>query len=158
MATQICTVYKTVEYAIDNLNMHLELVNQSQAGPLRENHTNTDDRFMINFNVGSRCRSLWFDKERYSYNRIFIGKSRVHFTYGENMQPNGLFRKRFKSSKLNMDIFVQHYFQHIAHLGGNVEIMPTAYKTNTGLIIKALEKHGFSLVSKCKAGSFLFSK
>ena len=158
MSTQLCTVYKTVEYAIDSLHTHLAQVGKSQAGPLSENFTNTDDRFMINFKAGGKFKSLWFDKKRYSYNRIFIGKSRVHFTYGENMQPNGLFRKCFKSSKLNMDIFVQHYFQHIAHLGGKVEIMPTAYKTNTESVIKALEQHGFKFISKCKEGSYLFSK
>jgi len=158
MATQICTVYKTVEYAIEALHMNLELVGQSQAGPLNSKHTNTDDRFMINFRAGGKFKSLWFDKERYSYNRIFIGKSRVHFTYGQKMKPNGIYAKRFKSNKLQMETFVNSYIEHVAHLGGNVEIMPTGYKTNTELIIKALEKHGFSLVSKCKMGSYLFSK
>jgi len=158
MATQLCTVYKTVEYAIESLHMHLAQVGRSQADALNDTFVNTDDRFMINFKAGGKFKSLWFDKKRYSYNRIFIGKSRISFTYGENMQPNGLFRTRFQSNKLQTETFVNSYIEHVAHLGGNVEIMPTAYKTNTESVIKALEQHGFKLISKCKMGSYLFSK
>lgn len=156
MATILCSVYTTVKAAIDAVFINLSQVGTAQISESRrETRTNYCDKFLIHFNLKGKTQSLWFDKERYCFNRIFIGKSKITFAQSCDIGGNGLPRKTAEI-KLDVDTFINHYMEHIAEVSYTVEIMPTQYKTNTKKVIEALQDHGFKLHSKCKIGSYRF--
>ena len=158
MATQICSVFKNVKSAIDSVRTNLELVGTHRLiESSREAILSFDDEFIIHFNLNGRGKSLKFNKKRYCYSRIYIGRNKVIFTYCEGRKKNGMPIKEKYNDSLTIDQFINDYMPHVKHVSEVVEIMPTRYKKNTKKMIAGLEAIGFNLESKSeKDQTYLF--